>query len=324
MGFREEIREFRKQEAWITASLFSPEERRASRRRARLRAVGVLAAYGLAHFVVPWWAALAGLAGIVTVAILRFEKWDRRRYVWAFFNLRRNVGSATVLTGKVHYAVVFVRPTHRAKNRVRHAMAELEGALGYLSTEAQRYGKTITFENVLESPLYLVLRRPKAVGRNLLEDGFTKELGKKIGCLPIAEMSETKNFFLVAFTSGGDYRACAMPKSRLDDDRDGIEYCVCPDGETATTIAHEILHLFGARDLYVEGEDDESWNLRDEMVSRARTYTDDEVFNDAEGDKSIMAHPTGDPKELKVTPATAYAVGWLDRLPEPMTQDGEA
>lgn len=56
------------------------------------------------------------------------------------------------------------------------------------------------------------------------------------------------SFFLIAFTTGGDYRAFAAPSSRFRS-HDAPEYCVCPDDCPPITIAHEILHLFGARDL---------------------------------------------------------------------------
>ncbi len=135
-------------------------------------------------------------------------------------------------------------------------------------------------------------------------------------------MAANKNFFVIVLTSGGYYRACALPTSRMEDTPDPAEFCVCPETETAITMAHEILHLFGARDLYLEGvSDDEGEKMKDEMVQRAWDYSDPKVFNADQKDHSIMAHPSGDPTMLEVTPATAYSVGWLDKLPEPMVRN---
>ena len=64
----------------------------------------------------------------------------------------------------------------------------------------------------------------------------------------------------------------------------------------ASTVAHEILHLFGAEDYYI---DDERRALAE------RHFLDD-----------IMLMDTHRLSGLSVAEATAYSVGWTDQIPE--------
>ena len=73
-----------------------------------------------------------------------------------------------------------------------------------------------------------------------------------------------------------------------------------PDGRTtaAATYAHEILHLFGAGDLYFPYD---RVARRKEMARRA--FPDD-----------VMRRVDYDIATLSVGPFTAFRVGWLDEL----------
>ena len=136
-----------KQEASISDILFSTEEQRLFKRTIRFIVASVVFGYAVASWLFNWWIALIGLAGLTAVSIAPIIRWNRMRFVRAFFDLCRDSGSAEVLTGKVHYAVIFVRPNQRLENRVDHALAELGKAFEYLSAEAHRYGKKVVFDH---------------------------------------------------------------------------------------------------------------------------------------------------------------------------------
>lgn len=84
------------------------------------------------------------------------------------------------------------------------------------------------------------------------------------------------------------------------------ERAVCftqyPDGRStaAATYAHEILHVFGASDLYFPYDADDS---RQQLAKRL--FPDD-----------IMLRVDYDIARLKIGAFTAYCIGWLDELPD--------
>lgn len=75
--------------------------------------------------------------------------------------------------------------------------------------------------------------------------------------------------------------------------------------ESAATYAHEILHLFGAVDLYKMNYDD---GITGEFITHVKT----------EYPSEIMYASSGTAKQItqKISPITAYFLGWLEDLPE--------
>jgi len=74
------------------------------------------------------------------------------------------------------------------------------------------------------------------------------------------------------------------------------------DGDS--TVAHEILHLFGAEDYYAEGGEREG---RENLALSGGSAQD------------IMLVMSRDLDVLRVTAPTAYCVGWTDQCPSVMT-----
>lgn len=75
--------------------------------------------------------------------------------------------------------------------------------------------------------------------------------------------------------------------------------------ESAATYAHEILHLFGAVDLYKMNYDD---GVTGEFVTHVKTSYPNEIMYASSGTSQQITQT--------ITPVTAYFLGWLEDLPE--------
>jgi len=81
------------------------------------------------------------------------------------------------------------------------------------------------------------------------------------------------------------------------------------------TLAHELLHLFGAKDLY---ESSSFRNVRQELVEYAELNFPDEIM--VRTSMPLQFDEKGDPYydkiPQKISRITAYCLGWLDDIPE--------
>lgn len=123
------------------------------------------------------------------------------------------------------------------------------------------------------------------------------------------------SYFVVAHVEQDNVAYAASASNSLHDLID-LEICVC-GGSSPSTYAHEILHLFGARDLYhhkwmslvvreVIDDADERRSLADQEVA---SFT-------REFGGTVMADGRTPLDALEVHPLTAHAVGWA--VPRPV------
>lgn len=75
--------------------------------------------------------------------------------------------------------------------------------------------------------------------------------------------------------------------------------------ESAATYAHEILHLFGAVDLYKMNYDD---GITGELITHVKTTYPNEIMFATSGTAQQITQ--------KITPITAYFLGWIEELAE--------
>jgi hypothetical protein len=203
----------------------------------------------------------------------------RRARVRKFYSLCRAVGSASSLTGKVYYAVVFLHQRGIDSSRMQAAQKSFERAQQFLAEQAWHHRKNLAFKPLFHLPFKM------KTGTGTLDDRQIKRLGIRFGRLfkPGPDLGH-RSYFILVFTSllpedqgkavvGND--PCQPPGHP--------EYCVCSTDASPALIAHEILHLFGARDL--------------------------------EKDSSSIMHQVDQPiEELSVDDMTSYSVGWRDQL----------
>ncbi|MCR5601276.1 MAG: leucine-rich repeat protein [Ruminococcus sp.] len=104
--------------------------------------------------------------------------------------------------------------------------------------------------------------------------------------------------YLVHVTSNS--QSCAYP-TKYNDDRDRIDEfaIICGGKDIQNTIEHETSHLFGALDYYKRGRG---------VSKEAGSYID--TYLDPDGELMIC-------NGIKVSPVTAFSIGWLDKLDTP-------
>jgi hypothetical protein len=223
-------------------------------------------------------------------------------------------GSARTLTGKVYTLSIFIsepgdpwRPADKLAMLDRQRSAE-----SWLATQAKRYGKELTFEHGqfgLEQDVVLeVIPEADASGDEPVDwvsrvvpmVGYTdalqlyRQLADDYGC-------DNAHVIIYANKRGIGY---AMAYSTdMDEQMYFVEGAILhrfyPDGREMTTasIAHELLHLYGAWDLY------QTFSQTADVEAQARkTFADD-----------IMLRVSYDIHELEVGELTAWLVGWHDQ-----------
>lgn len=226
-------------------------------------------------------------------------------------------GSANTLTGSTLLVNIFLSDAQSqwdSQSRT-NAMQLLEEALGYLTEEAARYGQEIrlaqtdklssyylTYDQVVEDSLESYWWTDEM----LLQNGFSdfsqllldaqQQAGEEYDNLAaVVHLNTPGRSYALPFHEGNEakYRAEHLVM-HYDEDQSHLYY-IC-----AATYAHELLHLFGARDLY-------------ELDGRNTAV--EEAAQTVCGD-SIMLGISTDLYSRRVDALTAYLVGWLSQLPE--------
>lgn len=208
----------------------------------------------------------------------------RRAMSLAFIGLGRDRGSARRLIGDVPFVIFEATPS----GKVRAPPAALSEAFTFLRREALRHGHSLRFHALTDRPLPLTYpgRRPR---------------GKRLQSLVATRIRRMRwltgraAFALVLVDVPGE--AWAVPEWHRP--LGCVEYCVCSRSASAGTLAHEILHLFGAMDLYVPRNGDIPDFAHRGFIDELGCATD-----------SIMR----DSRSLTIDRATAFAVGWKDVL----------
>ena len=198
-----------------------------------------------------------------------------------FYSLCRAIGSASKLTGEVCHAVVFLHRQGIDSGRMQSAQKSFQRARQFLTEQAWHHQKNLTFKPLFHMPFKM------KTGNGILDNRLIKRLSKRFGHLfkPGPDLGH-RSYFILVFTE-------LLPEDRgkavvgIDPYRPPghPEFCICSIESSPAVIAHEILHLFGARDL--EGSD-----------------------------SSVMERVDRPVEELSIDDKTAYAVGWRDRLDE--------
>ncbi len=222
---------------------------------------------------------------------------------------KRGVGSASVLDGSIYVYNVFLSDSRSGWTRAEQQRAkdQLHLAYDFITRRARDHGKSLVFVEEFAADVQLDFRIPLdphadprwteyAIARAAAEPG--PKLVERI-------RSQTRADHVVLCLHVNK-RALSYNLAYYEGvaDRYAAERMVCftgyPDGRatSAATYAHEILHLFGAGDLYFPYDESP---LRKERAARA-------FPND------VMYRVDYDLDQLDVGPFTAYRVGWKVEL----------
>ena len=224
--------------------------------------------------------------------------------------LLRENGSAAVLTGPVGIYHIFVSEDIAgwSEGEIEQVLNDVEEALLFLDYQAQLHGYELVFQQEAVQVVYEagvpsdLTADPQWTERILQATGamngndLAADLGDRWGVehvLIALHVNKPGLSYALAYLPGADPNYMA---ERV------ILFTEYPDGRPTApaTYAHEVLHLFGACDLYFPTDTDDS---RRQLAERL--FPDD-----------IMLRVDYDLDNLTVNDFTAYRVGWLEGLRE--------
>lgn len=295
---------FRATEAAKGRWLFSRRERTEFAWKARAGAGVAVALCGLALWSLPWWGAILACVGSLAAAATLLLEVAKRRDVGAFAGRARSIGNARTLVGDIDVAIVHARRVGSAQVRSA-AERTISEAFSFLTAEAQRHGVQLRFRRTPPDPIALETPALRCHASYDYDPESIDWLERSV-----EPLTPPGNGFALVITSEWGCTGIARRATRFSPS--GVEFCLCPDNASAATIAHEVLHLFGAHDLY--------------PLQRpgGRTHTDiardvaafiEEVTGEDIRETSVMGlHMHGTGTELRVDPANAFAVGWTQRV----------
>lgn len=189
----------------------------------------------------------------------------------------------------------------------RLAFAE---ARDFLVGQAERYGKRLWLKPALKNPITFKLVRFWNEGSEWITDQAAQAISRQLASRlkPRAEM-EPLGYFYAVFTPVVEQRGKAVVEGSCPLSAAQAEICLLPLDSSAAVIAHEVLHLFGARDLYTKSSPSGVENPAQARPEELKTALSREQL-----EMSVMYRVDRPLDELAVDPATAYAVGWRDDI----------
>jgi hypothetical protein len=288
-----------------------------------LPAIWLAAAYSLTRWhVIPL--ASVFLAGFLT--LLLYSTIRRFSRVWRDVDLY-HVGSAKELAGRGAIFQVFLGEDWQPQDRKR-CMRAVRQACDWLEEKAREHGVSLDLVTGPKDLLWLddwvmracVLTRPnrwrayryeedRLVQRlETLRPHLEEIVSERVKALPV----KPDHVCLITHVPGPDI-GLALPARNDLHLVSELEICCCGRGSTASIYAHELLHLFGASDLYFDpwsvltraGEMDPARMRREQQLA----WSGFEAFR-GYFSNSIMCGPLSSLNRLTVDPITARAVGW--------------
>lgn len=224
-----------------------------------------------------------------------------------------NAGSARVLEGRIYVITFFVSETEWPLTKKMELFKQMRDAESWLEKTAMQYGKNVRFVNGVHGlfepfitdivPDYNSGHPQHGIAEKYLQQagypvhGYKEWVKKNSGC-------DQSMVYIIANKPGRGY-ANPLSSGTSDEHPEGAILFDSPDWPLyAGNIAHEMLHLFGAVDLYAVTPDMEEIDARIEKM-----YP-----------KEIM-HRTHYPmEELMISPLTAWLIG-LTGQQEPWFED---
>ena len=177
---------------------------------------------------------------------------------------KRNQGSAKILSGKTYVLIIFTGTHQWEKGKVDTVYKQVREAQQWLSQQAKKYGKEVSFVNGSFGdpvPIDLYIESGKASGKESVN--YVWQLMKKIGYqspLNFVKWAKEKEdcdnalVLVIADKEGNSYAItytddCDKEKFYLEG---AIIYTKFLNRKKpcVASIAHEMCHLFGATDLY--------------------------------------------------------------------------
>ena len=223
---------------------------------------------------------------------------------------RRNAGIATKLEGEVAVLSIYVEDGSKLSRKTKKAYAAaLLDAEEWLRLEANRYGVDVQFANYQYGYETSISYNPMGdwqdeLPYNVIVATFGSDIearqwmDKHPNCAVVIFTGSRKNYNCSAVSAQREYTDCAPYM-------EGAKIYPYEMGEKALEIAHEILHLFGAWDLY-EGP----VHYREGDYDLWYAHLQELRYANNKRSKSIMFDTYGSISKHHVDDMNAYLVGW--------------
>lgn len=222
---------------------------------------------------------------------------------------KRGLGSASVLAGHVHVYNIFARDHYSDwnKEQKQEITDKLSQAYRFLSERCHRHGLDVRFTHDRSSEVLCSHRIPTDTfvdprwTERVIQTASGKSGNQLVNWLRQETAADHVLICLHVNKAALSYNLAVYDRVS---DHFSAERMVCfttyPDNRptAAATYAHEILHLFGAGDLYFPFDRDNQRKKR-----AADLFPHD-----------VMYRVDYNLNRLNVGPFTAYRVGWTDRL----------
>ena len=227
-------------------------------------------------------------------------------------NSKYHLGSAKTLTGNIYVLACFISDYNNqwTDSEKQVMINKLHNTQSWLKKQAANYGVTVDFDggnfgfqNDIKIPNINYGTGSGAEDVNILTTVF-KEIGYSSNLAFydwVLKNTKSKNTFVIFFVKGqGRSYSIAYESELMNKEKYFVECAVLYNQYWGglemyeASMAHEILHLFGAWDLY------ETFQQSKEKELRARQYFPN----------SIMLRTTYNINELMVDELTAWLIGW--------------
>ncbi len=225
------------------------------------------------------------------------------------------VGSCYNMKSSICYYLIFLDDKESSwseKDKKRFISDKFEPSLNFLHEKAKNYDVVLDDKyKVHDSKIMYSSIVDADVVTNGSQDEILPALAKSMGYASVRSMNINLRIDLdvqqVAYLVVLNKKGRSYKHSYTLNSLEKYEYCVFfndtiifENGNCTSTIAHEILHLFGAEDYY-----DPYGNYPEREKLAKKLYPND-----------IMNETFKNINDAEIGKFTAYTVGWLDTMPE--------
>ena len=222
------------------------------------------------------------------------------------------LGSARSLEGKnLIYSLFVDTPDAEWTDRdKKKALKNLEIAKEYIETEAKSYHKKVDLvvdfeenEDLTGSARINFSLKDGEDYEEALDEEIAAWLDEQIDYEALTKEYKAKGIATIVFVNhkGSTYAICY---DGVDNPQESL---VMFAGEVPAVYAHEILHLFGAHDLYEDAE------YTEEVCEYVKKAYPDEIMYTVKDEKGRLNNSE---IQNELSPVTAYHLGWVNYIEE--------
>lgn len=232
-------------------------------------------------------------------------------------------GSAKYLDGSTVLVSLFIEDPSSSwtDSKKEIVMSKMDLANDFLVSEGNSYGKSVNLiYNIYEHPdlAYTVSYSETIDDSNRSSYHLLEYITRYIdNTIPTQEILANYNVDSIAYMCFLDKSGVSYTFPYYEGDSDLYYYETCymflkcdGDYEPPAVYAHEMLHLFGARDLYSTNQAD---GITKEFVQHIEQDYPNEIMLTTydENWNNVQEYVSNE-----ITDITAYYIGWLDEIPE--------